>query len=220
MSSKTIFLNDTIYEYFKNISLREPAVLANLREKTALLHEARMQICPEQGQLMAMLVKLINAKNILEIGTFTGYSSTAMALAMSADGQLDTLDCDDKNTKIAIDTWEQAKVSKKINLHIDKALNTLDILLKIHGESFYDLIFIDADKSNYDAYYELSLKLVRIGGLILIDNTLWYGKVADEVDQEKSTLALRALNLKLHQDARVELSMLPIGDGLTLLMRR
>jgi predicted O-methyltransferase YrrM len=177
---------------------------------------AGMQISPDQGQFMALLVRLIGARNCLEIGTFTGYSSLAVALALPAEGRVVCCDVSEEYTEVARRAWASAGVADKIELHIAPARATLDELRAAGRRSSFDFAFIDADKANYDAYYEASLELVRAGGLIAIDNVLWSGAVADSKRQDADTKALRALNRKLRDDERVDLSMLPIGDGLTL----
>lgn len=222
MSPRTITLSDGVYAYLLEHSLREPPVLARLRVATAALGgRASMQIAPEQGQFMALLVELTGARRVLEIGTFTGYSALACALAMPPDGILVTCDVARDTTEMARRYWTDAGVGDRIESRIGPALETLDQLLdEEDGEGRFDLAFIDADKTSGDAYYERCLRLVRPGGLILIDNVLWGGSVADPEDADADTVALRALNAKLHADERISLSMLPVGDGLTLARRR
>jgi predicted O-methyltransferase YrrM len=178
-----------------------------------------MQISPEQGQFMALLVKLIGAKKTLEVGVFTGYSSLVVALALPADGKIVACDVSEEYTSVARRYWQQAGVADKIDLHIAPALETLDKLLTAGEAETFDFAFIDADKSNYDNYYERSLELIRPGGLIAIDNVLWSGKVADTEIQDNQTNKIRALNRKLHEDSRITLSLVPIADGLTLAMK-
>jgi predicted O-methyltransferase YrrM len=178
-----------------------------------------MQICPEQGQFMAMLVKLVAAKYILEVGVFTGYSSLVMALAMPEEGRMVACDVSVEATDVARKYWQQAGVAHKIDLRIAPALDTLEGLLTAGAGGTFDLAFIDADKANYPEYYELCLDLVRSGGVILIDNVLWYGRVADLEVNDRRTSILRDLNTKIHQDQRVELVMLPIGDGMTVVRK-
>ncbi|MGB5962714.1 MAG: class I SAM-dependent methyltransferase [Coleofasciculaceae cyanobacterium] len=209
-------LDEQLYNYFLSVSLREADILRQLREETAHLPNAIMQIAPEQGQFMALLIKLLGAKKTLEIGVFTGYSSLCVALALPIDGKIVACDVSEEYTTMARRYWQAAGVAEKIDLHIAPALDTLDQLLaEGQGETF-DFAFIDADKGNYDGYYERSLQLVRTGGLIAIDNVLWSGRVADSQTKESSTKKLRALNEKLHKDQRITLSMVPIADGLTL----
>jgi predicted O-methyltransferase YrrM len=179
-----------------------------------------MQIAPEQGQLMAFLVQLIGARKTLEIGVFTGYSSLVVALALPEDGKVVACDTSQEFTAIARHYWQKAGVTNKIDLHLAPAIETLDQLLSSGQANTFDFAFIDADKSNYDNYYERALQLVRPGGLIAIDNVLWSGSVADPEVQDTRTKAIRALNQKLHQDERITLSLIPIADGLTLALRR
>lgn len=216
MSNQTIGLDKQLYSYLQSVSLREPEILMQLRQETAQHSMSRMQISPEQGQLMALLVQLMGAKKTLEVGVFTGYSSLVVALALPTDGKVVACDVSEEYTAIARRYWQQAGVADKIDLHIAPALETLDALLAAGQAGTFDFAFIDADKSNYDGYYERSLQLVRAGGLVAIDNVLWSGRVADPHMQDNRTNGIRALNQKLHQDSRVSLSMVPIGDGLTL----
>ncbi|MBW4468953.1 MAG: class I SAM-dependent methyltransferase [Stenomitos rutilans HA7619-LM2] len=216
MSSQSINLDDRLYNYFHSVSLREPEILTQLRQETAQHSMSRMQISPEQGQFMALLVQLMGAKKTLEVGVFTGYSSLVVALALPTDGKVVACDVSEEYTAIARRYWQQAGVADKIDLHIAPALETLDALLAAEQAGTFDFAFIDADKGNYEGYYERSLQLVRSGGLVAIDNVLWYGQVADPTVQDNSTNSIRAFNQKLHQDERVSLSMVPIGDGLTL----
>lgn len=220
MSTRTLAMTDPLYDYLLAVSLREAETLRQLREETSQLPMARMQISPEQGQFMALLVQLMGAKRYLEVGVFTGYSSLAVALAMPADGQLTCCDLSEEWTQMARRYWQTAGVLPKVDLKVGPAVHTLDRLLEHNQAGSYDLAFIDADKENYDAYYERALMLVRRGGLILFDNVLWGGRVADPADQDADTVAIRALNRKLHGDPRVSLSILPIGDGLTLALKR
>lgn len=220
MSTRTLNLDDRLYAYLQANSLREPDVLRRLRAETAQLPMARMQISPEQGQFMALLAELIGAKKAVEIGTFTGYSSLAVMLAMGAEGRMICCDVSDEYTRIARRYWQEAGVADRITLKLAPALETLDALLANGEAGSVDFAFIDADKASYDAYYERCLQLLRPGGLIAIDNVLWGGAVADPADRDESTLALRALNAKLHRDERISLSMVPIGDGVTLARKR
>jgi predicted O-methyltransferase YrrM len=216
MATQTLGLDHHLYEYFHSISLREPEILSQLRQETAKHPMAMMQIAPEQGQFMALLVQLMGAKKTLEVGVFTGYSSLVVALALPSDGKVIACDTNEEYTAIARRYWQKAGVADKIDLRIAPALDTLDQLLAQGQANTFDFAFIDADKSNYDNYYERALQLVRPGGLIAIDNVLWGGKVADRNVQDNRTQAIRQLNQKLHQDKRVTISLVPIADGLTL----
>lgn len=220
MSNQTLGLSDTLYNYLLSVSLREPDLLHQLRQETATHPMAQMQIAPEQGQFMALLIQLLGAKKVLEIGVFTGYSSLCLALALPEDGQVVACDVSAEYTAIARRYWEAAGVANKVTLHLRPALETLEQLLSEGLAGSFDFAFIDADKGNYLAYYEQALKLLRPGGLIAIDNVLWNGRVADPQVQDDSTQAIRLLNQKLHQDDRVHLSLVPIGDGLTLACKR
>jgi predicted O-methyltransferase YrrM len=219
MSKQTLGLEQSVYDYLLSVSLREPITLTQLRQETSQLPMSRMQISPEQGQFMALLVKLIGAKKTLEVGVFTGYSSLVVALALPADGKIVACDVSEEYTNIARRYWQQAGVEDKIDLHIAPALETLDHLLAAGEAGTFDFAFIDADKGNYENYYERSLQLIRPGGLIAIDNVLWSGKVADTEIQDNQTNKIRAVNRKLHQDSRITLSLVPIADGLTLAMK-
>jgi len=214
--SRQITLSDDLLAYLQAVSLREPESLRRLREETARLPMAGMQISPDQGQFMALLVRLIGARHCLEIGTFTGYSALAVVLALPAEGRVTCCDVSEEYTAVARRAWAGAGVAAKIDLHLAPARATLDRLRAEGRRGSFDFAFIDADKENYDHYYEASLDLVRKGGLIAIDNVLWSGAVADDTKQDADTRALRALNLKLRDDRRVDISMLPLGDGLTL----
>jgi predicted O-methyltransferase YrrM len=220
MANQTLNLSQQIVEYIQSVSVREAPVLQELRQETVTHPMGRMQIAPEQGQFMTLLLQLIGAKKVLEIGVFTGYSSLAMALVLPPDGKLIACDVSEEYTKIARKYWEKAGVSHKIELLLGPALESLDNLLNQGESDSFDFIFIDADKSNYDLYYEKSLQLVRPGGLITIDNVLWHGRVADPEIKDNRTKIIRALNEKIHQDQRVELSLVPIGDGLTLVRKK
>lgn len=220
MSSDTLQLTPHLYEYLHSVSLREPEVLQQCREETAQHPRAAMQISPEQGQFMALLVKLLNVRKVIEIGVFTGYSSTAMALAMPEDGQIDGCDIDEGFTAIGRKYWKLAGIEKKINLHLAPALDSIQKFKEVGNSGTYDLAFVDADKANYIHYYEGCLELIRPGGLILVDNVLWDGYVADSSYDDPDTEGIRKLNLHLHQDERVDISMLPVGDGLTLARKR
>lgn len=220
MSVATLSMTEALYAYLVKTTLREPPLLERLRHETAMLPSGGMQISPEQGQLMALLVELIGARRTLEVGVFTGYSSTVVALSLPADGKIVACDVSDEWTGIARRYWREAGVESKIDLHVRPALETLDALLASGQAGSFDFAFIDADKPSYDAYYERSLQLVRAGGLIAIDNTLWSGAVADPSDTSDSTRALRSLNQKIAKDARVSASLVPIGDGLYLARKR
>jgi predicted O-methyltransferase YrrM len=219
MSKQTLGLEQNLYDYLLSVSLREPTILTQLRQETAQMPRSIMQISPEQGQFMALLVKLIGAKKTLEVGVFTGYSSLVVALALPADGKIVACDVSEEYTSIARRYWQQAGVADKIDLHIAPALETLDNLLTTGEAGTFDFAFIDADKSNYNNYYERSLELIRPGGLIAIDNVLWSGKVAETEIQDNQTNKIRDLNRKLHEDSRITLSLVPIADGLTLAMK-
>ncbi len=219
MNNKALGLDKTLYDYLLSVSLREPEILTQLRQETAQHSMATMQIAPDQGQFLALLVKLMAAKKTLDIGVFTGYSSLVVALALPADGKVVACDIDEEYTAIARRYWQKAGVADKINLHLAPALETLEKLIAAGEAETFDFAFIDADKSNYENYYELALQLVRPGGLIAIDNVLWSGRVADPQVQDNRTNKIRAFNQKLYQDQRVTLSMLAIADGLTLAMK-
>ena len=216
MSSRTIRMNDATDAYLQRVSLRETDVQRRLREETAGLDHAGMQITPVQGQLMRMLTGLIDARRAIEVGVFTGYSALSVALALPEDGELVACDISEEWTTIARRYWSEAGVASKIRLCLAPALDTLDGLLRDGRAGEFDIAFIDADKTSYDAYYERCLELLRPGGLVLVDNVLWGGQVADESDRSQSTVALRSFNAKLKDDSRVELCMLPVGDGLTM----
>ena len=220
MTKKTLGLNNQLYDYLLSVSLREPDILQQLREETAHLPNAIMQIAPEQGQFMALLVQLLSATKTLEVGVFTGYSSLCVALALPANGKIVACDVSEEYTAMARRYWEAAGVADKIDLRLAPALETLDELLTAGLAGTFDFAFIDADKRNYEGYYERSLQLIRPGGLIAIDNVLWSGRVAEPQALDNQTQVLRALNEKLHHDKRITLSMVPIADGLTLALKR
>lgn len=215
MTAQTLYLNDPLYQYLQQVSVRETPLLARLRVETQALLEARWQVAPEQGQLLALLVGLIGAQRVIEVGTFTGYSALCMAQAME-QGQLLCCDLEGSYNAIAWRYWQEAGVAQRIELRLAPALQTLATL----PAERYDLIFIDADKANYPRYLEESLRLLRIGGLLVFDNTLWSGRVLEEQPESADTRAIQALNLALKDDPRVDLSMLPVGDGLTLCRKR
>ena len=220
MSNRTIDLTDSLYDYLLSVSLRETDLQRRLREETAALPMARMQISPEQGQFMALLARLTDARRCLEVGVFTGYSSLAVALALPDDGRIVACDLSEEWTAIARRYWAEAGVAGRIDLRLAPALDTLDALVAAGGAGTYDLAFIDADKTAYLDYYERALLLLRPGGLLMTDNTLWSGRVADPEVGDADTVALRHYNEHLHRDARVDLSLVPIGDGLTLARKR
>ena len=211
--------SDQLFDYIVRIGAREHPVLKRCREETARHPHAGMQIGPDQGAVLALIVQLMGAKRYLEIGTFTGYSSLAVALALPPDGKAACCDVSKEFTDLARGYWEEAGVSSKIDLRLGPAMETLDRMIS-DGEQPFDLAFIDADKPRYDAYYERALKLVRTGGLIALDNMLWSGAVADPSDTDASTVALRALNQKIHDDPRVDMAMLALGDGVMLARKR
>jgi predicted O-methyltransferase YrrM len=220
VAPRTINLDDRVYDYLIAHSLRELPVLAALRAETAKLPQAGMQISPEQGQFMALLIELIGAKRTIEVGTFTGYSSLAVALALPPDGRVIACDVSEEFTSVARRYWAKAGVADKIELRLAPANQTLDSLLAAGEAGSFDFAFIDADKENYVGYYERCLKLLRDGGLIAVDNVLWSGEVANPAIEDKDTRAIRALNDQLKTDQRITLSMVPIGDGLTLARKR
>jgi predicted O-methyltransferase YrrM len=220
MSNTTLGLDARLYAYLQAVSVREPAILTELRQETAQHPMSQMQIAPEQGQFMALLVQLIGAKKTLEVGVFTGYSALAVALALPANGRVVACDVSEDYTAIARRYWQRAGVADRIELHIAPALDSLDGFLTEGQANTFDFAFIDADKSNYDGYYERALQLVRVGGLIAIDNVLWGGDVADPAVQDQRTQKIRALNQKIHQDERVTMCLVPIADGLTLAIKR
>ncbi len=220
MSNKTLGLDDRLHEYFLSICGREPEVMRSLREETASHPLSRMQIAPEQGQFMALLVQLLGATKTLEVGVFTGYSALAVALALPEQGRIVACDISADYTAIARPYWQAAGVADKIDLRIAPALDTLDRLLESGEAGTFDFAFIDADKENYGHYYERCLQLVRTGGLIAIDNVLWGGQVADPTVDDPNTEAIRAVNAKLAQDERISLSVVPIADGLSLAFKR
>ena len=220
MSKRTIQVDDVLYQYILDVSLRETTLQEELRDETSRDPMANMQISPEQGQFMALLVKLMGARHCIEVGVFTGYSSLAIAMAIPDDGRIVACDVSEEWTNIARRYWQRAGVEHKIDLRIAPAEKTLVNLVSGGGSGNYDFVFIDADKTGYARYIELCHDLVRTGGVIAIDNTLWDGKVADQSEQDDDTRALRVLNETLHHDERFDISMLPLADGLTLLRKR
>jgi predicted O-methyltransferase YrrM len=220
MTKKSVSLTESLYAYLISVSLREHEVLQQIRTETEDHPFSSMQIAPDQGQFMALLVQLMQARNILEIGVFTGYSSTCLALALPPEGRLTACDISKKYTDVARGYWEKAGITEKIELRVGTALETLARLCEEGRQNSYDMAFIDADKVNYDNYYEKALQLLRPGGLLLIDNVLWQGKVADATYCDEDTAAIRNLNAKIQNDTRVNISLLAIADGLTLALKR
>jgi len=220
MSSRTIVLNDALYEYLLSVSLREPDVLCRLREETAKMPQHNMQTSPEQGQFIALLVELTGARKCLEVGTFTGYSTLSLALALPEDGQIVACDISEEFTSRAKPYWQEAGVAGKIDLRLGPALETLDALIADGESGAFDFAFIDADKVNYQGYFQRALDLTRRGGLILVDNVLWSGAVVDPARDDEDTEAIRAFNQACADDPRISLSLVPIGDGLTLARKR
>ena len=220
MKKSALGLDDRIYEYLLNVSLREADVLRRLREETAAMPLSIMQIAPEQGQFMALLVELMGAERCIEVGVFTGYSSLAVALALPPEGRITACDISEEFTSVARRYWAEAGVDTKIDLRLAPAIETLDALIAEGGTGAYDFAFVDAEKSEYADYYERLLTLLRPGGLILVDNVLWSGRVADPEVETDDTVALRAFNEKLKADDRVSLSMLAVADGLTFARKR
>ncbi|MGP1396655.1 MAG: O-methyltransferase [Inquilinaceae bacterium] len=221
MSSRTIAMTDRLHDYLLDTTLRETPVQRRLRAETATLGgPGAMQISPEQGQFMALLARLIGARRVIEVGTFTGYSALTVALALPADGRLVACDVSAEWTDIGRRYWNEAGVAGKIDLRLAPALETLDALLADGQAGTFDMAFIDADKESYGAYYERCLRLIRPGGLIMVDNVLWGGSVADPDRDDGDTNAIRALNRALRDDDRVDFSLVPIGDGLSLARKR
>jgi predicted O-methyltransferase YrrM len=218
--SKYTPMNDRLYAYLLAHQPPEHDVLRSLRTRTSVLPDARMQITPEQGHFLAMLVSVMAARQVLEIGTFTGYSALAMALALPPGSRLTTCDVREEWTALGREHWRQAGVADRIDLRLAPAIDTLARLENESGRDTFDLTFIDADKAGYDAYYERALRLVRPAGVIVLDNTLRRGRVADPYDREEDTLALRAINTKIARDERVDRVLLPIASGMTLARRR
>ncbi|MCG3162106.1 MAG: hypothetical protein JMDDDDMK_03345 [Acidobacteria bacterium] len=221
MSNTFLALTEQIYDFMMNNSLREPDVLRRLREETVTSNpQAVMAVSPIQGQFMMSLIKLIGAVKTLEVGVFTGYSSLCTALALPPQGRIVACDVSEEWTSAARRYWAEAGVADKITLRLAPAVETLDTLLAEGQAGTFDFAFIDADKQNYDNYYERALHLVRKGGLIIFDNMLWYGKVADPGVQDADTVALRSLNEKLHYDERVFVSLIAVGDGMSLAIKQ
>ena len=220
MSRKTIALTDELYEYLVEVSVRETDLLRRLRDETAQLENANMQISPEQGQLMQMLVRVMGAKEILELGTFTEYSALCLASAIPEDGRVLTCDVNEEWPSFGRRYWAEAGVADRIETRYGNGKDILDELLAEGRAGTFDFVFIDADKTGLDAYYARSLELVRPGGLIAVDNTLWSGKVVDEEVHDAATQAIRGFNVMVYDDTRVDVSLVPIGDGLTLIRKR
>ena len=219
MSNRTLSIDDQLYDYLLSVSVDESELLQQLRTETAAIEFSEMQISPEQGQFMSLLVRLLGARRAIEIGTYTGYSSLCIASALPQNGTLVCCDDSAKWTSIAQKYWALAGLESRIDFRLQAALDTLQDLLDAGGAGHYDFIFIDADKQNYQQYYELALELLRPGGLIAVDNTLWSGDVANAENNEPSTRAIRRFNDFIKQDSRVIKSLVPIGDGLTLLLK-
>jgi caffeoyl-CoA O-methyltransferase len=220
MSNQTLSLTAPLYDYLLNVSLRDTPLQQELRETTAAHPMARMQIAPEQGQFMELLARMLNTRRAIDIGVFTGYSALAVARALPDEGELFACDTDAETTATAQAYWERAGVAHKVKLRIGPALDTLNQLIAADQAGTFDLAFLDADKTEYRDYYERCLTLLRPGGVILVDNVLWGGSVINPADQSDDTAAIRAFNEFVHGDERVHLSLLPIGDGLTLAMKR
>ncbi len=218
--ARGLFFSEEISDYLLSVSLREAPILQRLRQETESHPAARFQISPEQGQFMAMLIQLLGARRTIEVGVFTGYSSLAVALALPAGGSIVACDINEEFTSVARRYWREAGVDRMIDLRLKPAIETLTELLAQGQRGAFDFVFIDADKTNYEGYYECALELLRPGGLIMVDNVLWSGRVLDPADQTADTVALRAFNTKLHADSRVSLSMIPLGDGVTLALKR
>lgn len=220
MSPKTISLTESVSKYLFDVTVNEPPVLRDLREETQKMRGANMQIAPEQGQFMRLLVEILGAKRCLEVGVYTGYSSISVALALPADGLLIACDVNPETSNIAKRYWEEAGILRKMQLELRPASETLSRLIDLQQEGSFDFAFIDADKESYDIYYELCLTLIRRGGLIAIDNALWDGRVADPSATDSSTIAIREINAKVAADSRVSSSLIPIGDGLLLARKK
>lgn len=220
MSDTTLNMTPRLYDYYQKQSLRESEILRSLREQTHKMSMAQMQISPEQGQFMQFLVEILQAKKTLDVGVFTGYSALVVALALPPDGKVIALDVNEEWTKVAKKFWAMAGVENKIQLHLAPALETLQSLIDKGESGSFDFAFIDADKLNYLNYYEKSLTLLRKGGVIAIDNVLWSGQVADPHIDDDNTKMIRKVNATLLKDDRITLTMLPVGDGLTLARKR
>jgi caffeoyl-CoA O-methyltransferase len=219
MTGKSRGLDDELHAYLLEVGVREPPILARLREETAVLPQAHMQIAPEQGAFMAFLVESLGARRCLEVGTFTGYSSLAVALALPPDGRLVCCDISDEWTSIARRYWTEAGVADRVELRLGPAMATLDALLAGGAGGTFDFAFLDADKPPYPDYYERILHLLRPGGVLAVDNVFFGGRVLG-VDADASTEGVRTLNRRIAGDERVTLSMIPVADGLTLVRKR
>jgi len=220
MARQTLGMSDALYDYLLSVSLHEPEVLSRCRADTAAMELSFKQISPDEGQLLAILTRLTGARRTIEVGVFTGYSTLCVALALPEDGRIIACDIDKKWTDMARRYWEEAGVAHKIDLRLAPAADTLDGLIESGQANQFDMAFIDADKTNYARYFEQCVELVRPGGLILIDNVLWYGRVVDDAVQDEDTVAIRAFNKQIFTDDRVEICMVPIGDGLTIAYKR
>ncbi|NWF37444.1 class I SAM-dependent methyltransferase [Mariprofundus sp. KV] len=220
MANQTIHMDEQLYSYLLEMGLREPEVLQRLREATEAEEMSVMRSAPEQGQLMAMLIRLTGARRVIEVGTYTGYATLWMALSLPDDGKIITCDISERWSAVARDFWKQAGVQERVSLHLRPALQTLDELLECNEAECFDFAFIDADKESYQQYFERCLQLIRPGGLIVIDNVLWGGSVIDETKLDSATEAIRAFNHKLKGDPRIDLVMLPVADGMTLALKR
>ncbi|HEY1758162.1 MAG TPA: class I SAM-dependent methyltransferase [Bryobacteraceae bacterium] len=218
--ARGLFFPEEISDYLLSVSLREPPILRRLREETVGHPHARFQVSPEQGQFMALVIQLMCARRTIEVGVFTGYSSLAVALALPADGSIVACDVNEEFTSIARRYWKEAGVDHMIDLRLKPAIQTLTELIAQGQSGRFDFVFIDADKTSYEGYYECALELLRPGGLIMVDNVLWSGRVLDPADQTPDTQAVRAFNKKIHSDSRVSLSMIPLGDGVSLALKR
>lgn len=220
MSNRSIGLDDQTYDYLLEVSLRESAVCRRLREETAGMTQSNMQIAPEQGQFMALVARMIGAERFLEVGTFTGYSALVVALVLPDHGRVEALDISEEWTAIARRYWREAGVEDRISLRLNPAIDTLNELVDEGRSGTFDLAFIDADKTGYVDYFEACMELVRPGGVIMIDNTLWDGAVADPATRDTDTEAIRRFNRHVHNDSRIDLSLVPIGDGLTMARKK
>ncbi|MEE2657190.1 MAG: class I SAM-dependent methyltransferase [Candidatus Latescibacterota bacterium] len=220
MSSRNNNISEKLGDYILAHTLRDRPELKALREETAQLPNAGMQISPDQGQLMALLVRATGARRAIEVGTFTGYSAMVVAAALPDDGVLVACDISEEYTSVGRRHWERASLTSKIDLRIGPAAKTLDAMIAAGEAGAYDMAFIDADKENYPNYYERCLALLRRGGLILVDNVLWGGRVVEPDNDEESTVAIRKLTEMMHGDKRIDFSLLPVGDGLSLAVKR
>ncbi|HEV2261563.1 MAG TPA: class I SAM-dependent methyltransferase [Candidatus Rubrimentiphilum sp.] len=220
MSSRSFMIPEEVYEYIARVTVRDDSVQQQLTEQTQELPDARMQTGRDQLQLLQLLVRTIGARHCIEVGVFTGASALAVALALPQDGRIIACDVSEEYTAIARRYWAQANVAQKIDLRLAPATQTLDALIAQNGAGRYDFAYVDADKSNYDAYYERLLQLLRAGGLMALDNMLWHGAVADPTQRDEETVALRNLNEKIGKDERVDCSLISIGDGLMLVRKR